>query len=116
MVDEDVRGSRVANQLAIVDRPIFQARIRRLDEDFRVVSGSHQDALNAQHLVTDRVAVAERGEHLMDARPGGGYGHADCERSPSAPAAGTTAPDGMRARSSAAAAQSRRLRASQPGS
>src|SRR5262245_26407206 len=36
------------------------------DEDVRLVAGAAQHALDAEHLVADRVAVAERRQHLMD--------------------------------------------------
>ena len=53
-------------QVAIVQRQVFEPRIRGLDEDLRLVSGTAQHALDAQHFVTDGVAVAKGREHLMN--------------------------------------------------
>ncbi len=52
-------------QLAIVDRQIFEAEIRRLDEDLGLVTRGAQHPLDAKHLVADGVAVAERGKDLV---------------------------------------------------
>ena len=53
-------------QVAIVQRQVLEPRIGGLDEDLRLVSGRAQHALDAQHLVTDGIAVAKGREHLMD--------------------------------------------------
>ena len=53
-------------QVAIVPRQVLEPRIRGLDEDLRLVAGIAQHALDAQHFVTDGVAVAKGREHLMD--------------------------------------------------
>ena len=39
MVDQDVRRIAVANQIPIVARHVFEARVRRLDEDIRIEAG-----------------------------------------------------------------------------
>ena len=65
-----------------------------------VVARGAEDALDAEHLVTDGVAVAERREHLVNGRP----------------LHGMTAPAGTRAATSAAGGSVRRRRAKNPGS
>ena len=69
------------DQLAVVARQRLEPVVGRLDEDVRLVARAAQDALDAEHLVADGVAVAERREHLVDA--------ADhpCARRPAAPRA-----------------------------
>ena len=54
------------DQLAIVARQRLEPVIGGLDEDLRLVAGGAQHALDAEHLVADGVAVAERREHLVD--------------------------------------------------
>ena len=66
MVNQDVVGMARIRQVAIIQRQILEPRVSGLDEDLRLVAGTAQHALDAQHFVTDRIAVAERGEHLMD--------------------------------------------------
>ena len=56
------------HHLLVVDRQIFQPRIGRLHDDLGFVAGGAQRAADAKHFVADGVAVAERGEDLMDAR------------------------------------------------
>ncbi len=102
--------------LAVVDGQMLEPRIGGLDEDLRLVAGGAQHALDAEHLVADGVAVAERREDLVDARREAARAHADCERSSAESRPGMTAPDGILARTSAAAGRSRRRRANQPGS
>ena len=52
-------------QIGIVKRQVLDTRLRRLDEDLRIVAGASQHALDSQHLVTDRIPVAESGEDLV---------------------------------------------------
>ena len=89
------------DQLAVVARQRLEAVVGGLDEDLRLVSGRAQHALDAEHLVADGVAVAERREHLVDrgsrASPG---------RSPSAAWRARPRPAG----------RSWRRRSNQPGS
>ena len=66
MVDQDVVGMAGVGQIAIVLRQMLEPRIGGLDEDLRLVAGAAQHALDAQHFVADRIAVAEGREHLMD--------------------------------------------------
>ena len=61
-------GAIVADHLAVVDGQVLEPRIGGLDEDLRLVAGAAEHALDAEHLVADGVAVAERREHLVDAR------------------------------------------------
>ena len=66
MVNQDVVGMAGIGQVAIVLGQVLEPRVRRLDEDLRLVSGIAQHALDAQHFVTDGVAVAKGREHLMN--------------------------------------------------
>jgi len=76
MVDQDVVWRDPADHIAVVERQVLESGIRGLHEDGRVVSGCRKRALNPEYFVTDRVAIAERGEHLMNARTRpGGSGH-----------------------------------------
>ena len=54
------------DQLAKVACERLEPRVGGLDEDLRVVAGRPQDALDPEHLVPDRIAIAERGEDLMN--------------------------------------------------
>src|SRR5207248_1262756 len=58
------------HELTIIARERLQAMIGCFDEDLGLVSGGPEDALNAEDLMTDRVAVAERGEDLVNASHG----------------------------------------------
>ena len=99
-MQQQVVGVARVHQLAVVAREILEPRVRRLDEDLRLVAGRAQHALDAEHLVADGVAVPERGEHLVDGRAR----HA------------STAPAGTPAATSAAGGSVRRRRAKNPGS
>src|SRR5437588_6058133 len=66
MKDQILRIAEV-NQLPIVQRHRFEPRIGRFDEDFGLVACRSQDLLDAEHLVSDRIAVAEGREHLVNA-------------------------------------------------
>ena len=68
MVDQQVVGVAGLGQIAIVEREVLEAAVGGLDEDLRRVAGGPQHALDAEHLVTDRVAVAQRREHLVHLR------------------------------------------------
>ena len=67
MYEHRLRG-RGVDEVAIVPRAILEAPVGRLDEDIRGVAGRAQHALDAQHFVADGVAVAQRGEDLMNRR------------------------------------------------
>ena len=66
MVQQQVVGMAGVDQLAVVARQRLEPVVGGLDEDLRFVAGAAQHALDAEHLVADRVAVAERREHLVD--------------------------------------------------
>ena len=66
MMEQQVVGMAGVDQLAVVARQRLEPRVGGLDEDLRLVAGAAQHALDAEHLVADRVAVAERREHLVD--------------------------------------------------
>jgi hypothetical protein len=51
--------------IEIVAAQVFDALVGGLGEDLRSAAGVAKDALDAERLVGDRVAVAERREHLM---------------------------------------------------
>ena len=88
------------DELAVVARQRLEPVVGGLDEDLRLVAGGAQHALDAEHLVADRVAVAERRQHLVDP---------DHPRLPAGPF-------GSFARTSWAAGRSWRRRSNQPGS
>src|SRR2546425_10451011 len=98
------------DELAIVACHRFKPVIGRLDEDFRFVASRAQDALDAEHLVTDRVAVPEGRQDLMNP------GH---ERKPAAAGSFvrfTAAPLGSFAITSSPGGRLRRRRANHGGS
>ncbi len=68
MVKEQIVGMARSHQIAIVPGQVFETRIRGLHEDVGLVAGRPQGTLDPQHLMADGVAVAERGQHLMDRR------------------------------------------------
>src|SRR3989442_6054975 len=102
MMDQQIVRAAEVDQLAVIARQRFEAVIGRLDENLGLIAGAAQDALNAEHLVADRIAVAERREHLVDAD------HARLLAS--------EGPVGSAASTSSAGGSSRRRRANQPGS
>src|SRR5688572_29830417 len=55
------------DELAIITGQRLEPLVSRLDEDIRFVSGAAKDALDAQDFMADRIAVSERGQHLVDA-------------------------------------------------
>ena len=64
------------DQLPIVARQRLESAIGSLDEDVRLVAGGAQHALDAEHLVADRIAVPERRQHLMNRRASRARRHA----------------------------------------
>ena len=74
MVDQQVVGMAGVRQIAIVGGQMLEPAIRRLHENLRGVAGGPEHALDPQHLVADRVAVAERREHLVHLRRHRGSG------------------------------------------
>ena len=68
MMDEHVLGFNGTDHFPVVDRAVFEPPVSCLHEDLGLEPGAAQDALHAEHFVADRVAVAERGQDLMDAR------------------------------------------------
>ena len=82
VVDQDIRWPAGADHLPVVGGQRLRAggrpfRRRSLTRNLRP-----QNALDAQHFVADRVAVAERRQHLVNA----GGGHARCLAAPAGPA------------------------------
>ena len=57
------------DELAIVARQRLEAAVGGFDEYLRIVTCQPQGMLDTQHFVTDRVAIPECCEHLMDRRP-----------------------------------------------
>ena len=68
MMDQNVGRVAGLKQIAIVLRHVLEAVVGRLDEDLGLKPGASEDALDTQHFVTDGVAIAERGENLMNLR------------------------------------------------
>src|SRR3954471_18420721 len=115
VMNEEISCTDRADELAVVDRLVFESRIGSLDEDIRVVSGAAQHTLDPEDLVSNGVAVSERGEDLMDTWPVWlAKVHADLERSLVTVAPGITAPPGMPESTSAAGRWFRCLRANHP--
>ena len=100
VVQQQVVAAAEVDQLAVVARLRLEPVIRRLDENLRLVAGGAEHALDAEHLVADGVAIAQRGEHLVD------------PDHPCLPAG----PFGSLAMTSSAAGRSWRRRSNQPGS
>src|SRR5947207_2485851 len=98
------------DELAVVARHRFEAVIGRLDEDFRLISSRAQDALNAKHLVTDRIAVPQCREDLVNP------GHRRKPAATGSRAALTAAPLGSFAITSSPGGRVRRRRMNQGGS
>src|SRR5688572_4865266 len=95
------------DELTVVERHRFKTTVRVFHEDFGFVPGRPQYALDAEHLVSDRVAVPEGRQALMNP---------DHCRIPAASAAGViAAPRGNLATTPRAGGRSRRRRSSQPG-
>jgi hypothetical protein len=65
MEQQVVRMAEV-DELAKVARQRFEPRISGLHENLGVVAGGSQYPLDAEHLVADRVAIPQRGEHLVN--------------------------------------------------
>jgi hypothetical protein len=47
---------------------MLDARLRRLNENLRLVARRAQHALDPKDFVADGIAIAKRGKHLMDGR------------------------------------------------
>src|SRR5215216_2274366 len=99
-MDQDVRRIALLDQVPVIASLIFHSRIRSLNEDVRFEASAAEDALDAEHFMPDRIAVPERGEHLVDLRL----------------SQFSTGPDGSSARMSLAGRSSLRHFANQPGS
>src|SRR5260221_7708555 len=102
MVKQQVVSIAVVHELAIIARSRFEARVGGFDKDLGLVAGGAQDTLDAEHFVADRIAVSERGEHLVDTD------HARFRSWSEAP--------GNRSSTSSAGARSSRRRSLLPGS
>src|SRR4051794_3560286 len=107
MVEQQVVGMAEVDELAVVARQRLEAMIGGLDEDLGLVAGAAQDALDAEHFVSDRVSVPERREHLVDPD------HARRSAAGARPSAG---PVGSFATTSAAGGRSCLRRSNHPGS
>ncbi len=99
VVNQDVRRVALFEEIVIVRRQPFESWIRGLNENLRCKAGLSQRALYPEHLVTNRITIAERGEDLMNLRR-----------------QFSTGPEGSSASTSAAGLRSRRRRARKPGS
>src|SRR5918996_770422 len=98
-MNQDVVGMARVLQLWILRRSIPEPSIGGFDENLRLVSSRSQDALDAEHLIADRVAVAQRRQHLVNRgraarrsfREGGHRSVRFPRRTAAAPAAALTA-------------------------
>ena len=66
MVQQQIVAVAEVDQLAVIAGLRLEPVVSGLDEDLRFVAGAAQHPLDAEHLVADRVAVAQRGQHLVD--------------------------------------------------
>ena len=112
MVQQQVVGMARVDELAVIARQRLEPAVGRLDENLGLVAGAAKHPLNPEHLVADRVAVAERGQHLVDA---GSRSALRARRPPAppraaAPAGGRVRRTGAGRRSAAAATTSRSAR------
>ena len=69
VVDEQVVLADLVHHVAVVHRQVLEPRIGGFDDDLGLEAGGAQGAADAEDLVADRVAVAQRRENLVDARP-----------------------------------------------
>ena len=68
MVKQQVVAAAEIDQLPIIAGLRLEPVVGGLDEDLGFIPGIVQHALDAQHLVADGIAIAERCQHLMDLR------------------------------------------------
>ena len=66
MVEQEVVAVTGVHELAVVAGQRFEALVGGLDEDIRFVSGAAKDALDAEDLMADRIAVPEGGQNLVN--------------------------------------------------
>ena len=66
VVQQQIVGVAVVDEVPVVDRHRLEPWVGGLDEDLRFITGRAKDPLNAEYLVADGIAVAQRGKHLMD--------------------------------------------------
>ena len=71
-MDQDGIGVAHLGQIVVVPGQRLEPGIRGFHEDVRVEAGLEERAPDAKNLVSNRVAVTQRGEHLMH---GGLNGH-----------------------------------------
>ena len=100
-MEQQIARTAGVEEIAIVVGQILEPGIGGLDEDFRIVARRAEDALNAQHLVADGIAIAEGRQDLVHRPP---------ERHR------RTAPAGTLSRTSVAAGSVRARLAKKPGS
>src|SRR5207249_3828577 len=111
VVQQQIVRMGCVDELAIIARQRFEAVIRGLDEDVRLVSRRSEHALDAEDFVADRVAVSQRRKNLVNAN------HARLRaRDASVVSDAAADPRGSRASTSLAAATFCRRRSDQPGS
>ena len=67
-MNQQVVRADVGDRVAIIDRQIFEPRIGGLDDDLGLVAGGAERLGDAEDLVADGVAIAQRRKNLMDAR------------------------------------------------
>ena len=68
-MQQQVVGPARVQQVPVVVRKVLGPGIGGLDEDLRVVPGAAEHTPDPEDLVSNGVAVSERGEDLMDTWP-----------------------------------------------
>ena len=66
-MNQEVGGGDGADELPVVDRLVLEPRVGGFDENLGIVARRPEHPLDAEDLVSDRIAVAERGQDLVDA-------------------------------------------------
>ena len=76
-MNQDVVGMRCIDQVTVVAGQRLETGLCRFHENLRLVAGRPQRRLDPEHLIADRVAIAQCGQHLMHRRTArcGGAGH-----------------------------------------
>src|SRR5690349_14535996 len=69
MMQQQVVWIGCIHKLPVIPSQGLQAGIGRLDEDVRLVACASKYTLYPQHFVADGIAIAERGENLVNSGP-----------------------------------------------
>ena len=67
VMQQQVIGMAHVDELPVIARQRLESMVGRLDENLGLVSGPSERTLDPEHLMADRVAIAQRGQYLVDA-------------------------------------------------